>query len=201
MHELERRIGLLRLLLADITARERQAQEASDQLSTQLARIADFTVRFNTSVANGLAAMDEVEESVEQQRRTARHLELLRKRAQSELDALLVTRSVGDARKRLALLESRRAELLHRSVASSPADAEPIAPVAGSLELPPESPVEVIPESASPSTSPHDGELREIEAEIAELRTAIEAASDAAARSLTNTTPDQSQRHRPPTGS
>jgi hypothetical protein len=112
MAEMDRRIGLLRLLLADITAREQQAREAQAQLRTQLTRIVDYTVRLNASVSHALSSMDEVEERLAQQETMLRHLALLRVRAQGELQALVVTRGVADARMRLAELEQRRTELL-----------------------------------------------------------------------------------------
>ncbi len=112
MQEMERRIALLRLLLADITARERQAREAQDQLRGQLTRIVDFTVRQNAGVSHALSAMEEVEEGLAQQETMLRHLALLRVRAQRELQALLVTRGVADAHARLAELETQRTSLL-----------------------------------------------------------------------------------------
>jgi hypothetical protein len=111
MQEMERRIALLRLLLADITAREQQARDAQGQLRGQLTRIVDFTVRQNAGVGHALSAMAEVEEHLAQQETTLRHLTLLRARAQGELQALLVTRGVADARAKLAELERRRASL------------------------------------------------------------------------------------------
>jgi hypothetical protein len=112
MPEMDRRIGLLRLLLADITAREQQARGAQVQLRTQLTRIVDYTVRHNASVSHALSSMDEVEERLAQQETALQHLALLRVRAQGELQALVVTRGVADARMRLAELEQRRTELL-----------------------------------------------------------------------------------------
>jgi len=92
MQEMDRRVALLRLLLADITAREGQAREAHEQLHGQLTRIVDFTVRQNAGVGHALSAMEEVEERLAQQEAMLRHLALLRVRAQGELQALLVTR-------------------------------------------------------------------------------------------------------------
>jgi uncharacterized coiled-coil protein SlyX len=112
MQEMDRRVALLRLLLADITAREQQARDAQGQLRGQLTRIVDFTVRQNAGVSHALSSMDEVEERLAQQERMLRHLSLLRVRAQGELEALVVTRGVSDARARLAELEQRRAQLV-----------------------------------------------------------------------------------------
>ncbi|MBF6589157.1 MAG: hypothetical protein IVW57_01335 [Ktedonobacterales bacterium] len=112
MREIDRRVAVLRLLLVEINARRQQAQEAREQLRGQLTRMVDFAVRSNASVASALSALAEVEEHADQQEMTLRHLDMLRRRAQSELEALLVTRGVADAHARLAELEARRAELL-----------------------------------------------------------------------------------------
>jgi hypothetical protein len=161
MREMDRRMGLLRLLVADLDARQRQGQQARDQLRGQLSRLVDFAVRANMSVPNALAALAEAEERLAQQEMTLRHLSLLRRRAQSELDALLVTRGVADAHARLAELEAQRV-LLRQPPATADSPTQP------------------------PSAEPADSELAEIEAEMAELRATIEAASAAAARALTN---------------
>lgn len=149
MQELDRRVGILRLLLADLTARRQQTADAQAQLRGQIARLVEYTVRHNGAVRNALAALADVDERLTGAEADLRHIELLRRRAQDELDALLVTRGVADARARVAELERRRTELL----------------VAPSAEV--------------------TVELGEIEAELAELRATIEAASDEAARRLT----------------
>ena len=166
MQEMDRRVALLRLMLADITDRERQAGDAVRMLRGQLNRIVEFAVQRNSGVSNALAAMAETEEQLAQQETTLRHLGMLRKRAQSEIEALLVTRGVADARVRLAELEARRASLLER------------------LTAPPDDPPEAIGGAASASS-----ELAEIDAEITGLKAQIEAASDAAARALTGGEP------------
>jgi hypothetical protein len=169
MQELDRRVGLLRLSLADIADRERRAKEVSTQLRAQLTRIVDFTVQFNGGVANALSALAEVQERLATEELTLRHLGMLRQRIRRELDTLVVTREVADARARLTALEARRSELL----------AAPPASDLGATEL-----GAGAGQQGSNGTA-HSGELAEIDAEIAELRAAIEAASDAAARALT----------------
>lgn len=154
MQEMDRRIGFLRLTLADITDRERQASEATRQLRAQLARVADATVQFNGSVTSALAAMSEIEERLAQQETQLRHLGILRGRAGAELDALLVTRDIATARDRLAELETERQSIL-------------------------------------PDANDAAQRLAEIDAEMRELRSHIEVASDAAARSLAGHASDQ----------
>lgn len=148
MPEMDRRVGLLRLLLADLTARRQQTEALRDQLRGQIGRLVEFTVRRNGTVGNALAAMADVDERLTRAEADLRHIELLRRRAQEELDALVTTRGVADARARLEELERRRADLL----------------TAGTM-----------------ATS----ELTAIDAEMAELRAAIDEASAAAARALT----------------
>ena len=161
MQEMDRRVALLRLLLADIADRERQAGESARLLRGQLTRIVEFTIQRNGGVSNALAAMAETEERLAQQETTLRHLAMLRQRAQSEIQALLVTRGVADARVRLAELESRRAALLDGLAVPSEPEAAP---------------------AEAPAVS---SELAEIQAEITDLKAQIEVASDAAARALT----------------
>ncbi|HLZ21558.1 MAG TPA: hypothetical protein VKQ30_05500 [Ktedonobacterales bacterium] len=153
MQEMDRRVGFLRLMLADITDRERQTGEATKQLRTQLTHVADVTAQFNGAVATALAAMSEIEERLAQQDMLLRHLGMLRRSARAELDALLVTRDIAAARDRLVELEAQR-----QSIAPGAPDA--VQRLAG------------------------------IDAEMRELRSHIEAASDIAARSLASHTGD-----------
>ena len=111
MQEMDRRVGLLRLMLADITDRERQGQAGLVTLRAQLKRIVEFTVLRNGGVGSALASMAEVEERITYQEAELRHLDLLRRRAESEIQTLMVTRGIADARARLAELERRRTAL------------------------------------------------------------------------------------------
>ncbi len=157
MQEIDRRMALLRLMLADITAREAQSRANEQQLRAQHQRIIDFAVQRNAGVGNALALLAETEARLAQETMTLRHLEALRRRAQSELDALLLTRRVSDAQQRLAELEARRRELT-QPAATTPA--------------------------AAPPEARHSSEVAEIDAEMAELKTLIEDASASAARAL-----------------
>lgn len=162
MQEMDRRMALLRLLLADIETRAREARHALEQLQKQQRRIVDFAVRQNIPVSSALSSLAEVEERITQQAMAERHLDMLRARARSELDALRVTRGVADARARMADLEARRAALPTAAGAQQPASGD----------------------DAHVTTAVPD-ERAAIDAEIAALRTAIEEASEEAARSLT----------------
>src|SRR5258708_32337011 len=83
MHELDRRVGLLRLLLADLTARREQTEEGKVQLRAQIARLVDFTVRRNGMVSNALAAMADIEERLVRADADLRPIQLLRPHPQA----------------------------------------------------------------------------------------------------------------------
>jgi hypothetical protein len=171
MHEIERRMAVLRLMLADITARQEQSQANEQQLHTQYQRIIDFAVQRNAGVPNALALLAETEKRLNQERATLRHLEALRRRAHSELDTLRLTRSVADAQQRLIELEARRQELT-----KLPADTQR----SGDGEAGDSQPIQ-------------SGELAEIDAEIAELNMLIANASESAARTLSEQQADRQQ--------
>ncbi|MFI5271695.1 MAG: hypothetical protein ACHQ4H_01510 [Ktedonobacterales bacterium] len=122
MQEMDRRVAFLRLMLADVADRERQAQSGLAALRTQQRRIVDFTVQFNGGVANALASMADVEEHIARQEAELRHLDMLRHRAEDELHALIVTRGIADARARLVELELRRAALVEQGDAAPPGE-------------------------------------------------------------------------------
>ncbi len=164
MQEIERRMAFLRLMLADITSREELCQANLQQLQTQQQRVIDFAVQRNASVASALSLLAETEERLRQEEMTQRHLRALRRRAQSELDTLLLTRGVSDAQKRLAELEAHRQTLL-QVTSPHPSEAPQAAP-------------------APPTPPTQEGELGEIEAEIAQLKQLIDDASTSAARTL-----------------
>jgi DNA repair exonuclease SbcCD ATPase subunit len=170
MREIERRMALLRLMIADITARQEQSRANEQRLRAQYQRIIDFAVQRNAGVANALALLAETEERLRQESMTLRHLEELRQRAQSELDALRLTRRVADAQQRLADLEARRQQLTGQAPVHQPTSDG----------------------GAAPSLADVSQELAEIEAEIAELNTLIVDASESAARALA-----QQARNRP----
>lgn len=114
MQELEKRIGLLRLLLADITGKYAQLAEMEKQYRTQLTRIVDFVVYREGDVANALSLMGEVQSKLDEVLQTTAHLELISQKASKELEVLLLTKRVADARSQLVTLQERQQELANR---------------------------------------------------------------------------------------
>ncbi len=134
MHEIDRRIGLTRLLLADIATRIAQKEETAREYEVQMRRIVEATVIHAGDVGQGLAAMAEVEERLAEVAVTHRHLARLRERATRELEALLLTKRVADATAQIAELESRRATLQEQLAALGAPEPAPAAGAADADE-------------------------------------------------------------------
>jgi len=111
MPEIDKRIGLLRLLLADVDGRVQQQQALATEYRAQSARIVEATVRQAGDVGQALSAMAEVDERLAGVEGAGRRLAQLRQRASRELEALLLTKRVAEARTQLEALEGRREAL------------------------------------------------------------------------------------------
>jgi septal ring factor EnvC (AmiA/AmiB activator) len=170
MQELEKRIGLLRLLLADIQSKQAQVTEMEDQYKAQLARIVDFVVYREGDVANALSLMSEVQSKLDEVLQTADHLKMVQERARTELDVLVLTKRVAEARSQLAELEGRQQELAQR------------------LSHLPNSGVEVSEatgfEARMDEMNHIQDEVAEVANQIARLNSLITEASDRAARTI-----------------
>lgn len=180
MQELDKRIGLLRLLLADVDAREQQRSALSKQYRLQLQHIVEVTVVQTGDLGAALAAMQEVEERLAEVERTGRHLGLVRARAATELEALLLTRRVAEAQAQLAELETRQQDLNEQLARLRPAQAvaaggAPPTEGAGADESPPEMSEE---EEALHTLN------EEVQRDIARLHRLILDASERAARTI-----------------
>lgn len=114
MQELEKRIGLLRLLLADIQGKQQQLTEVEGQYRAQLSRIVEFVVYREGDVANALSLMSEVQGKLDEVVQTAAHLKMIADKTNSEVDVLALTKRVAEARSQLARLEERQKELSSR---------------------------------------------------------------------------------------
>jgi hypothetical protein len=170
MQELEKRIGLLRLLLADIEGKQAQLIEIEGQYRSQLSRIVDFVVYKEGDVSNALSLMTEVQSKLDEVVLTANHLTMIGQRAGTELEVLVMTKRVADARSQLAKLEERQQELAARLSYMS----------AGGDDAPP---------AASEGANAADvqdirGVYEEVEREIARLNNLISEVSERAARTI-----------------
>jgi chromosome segregation ATPase len=114
MPELEKRIGLLRILLVDIASKQEQLAEMERQYRMQLTRVVDFVVYREGDVSNALSLMSEIQQKLDEVLQTRVHLETLESKSQTELEVLVLTKRVAEARSQLALLQERQQELSTR---------------------------------------------------------------------------------------
>jgi chromosome segregation ATPase len=168
MAELEKRIGLLRLLLADIQGKQEQLSDMERQYRAQLSRIVDFVVYREGDVGNALSLMSEVQTKLDEVSQTLKHLAMVEGRASTELEVLMLTMRVAEARSQLAKLEERQQELSAK-----------LSPLSGSEP-------ERVPKASGELTPPEDLKTvyDEVESEIARLHSLITDVSERAARTI-----------------
>jgi ParB-like chromosome segregation protein Spo0J len=114
MQELEKRIALLRLLIADLGNKKTQLAEMEEQYRVQLSRIVEFVVYREGDPSNALSLMSEVQGKLDEVMQTSAHLNMMAEKASTELEALLLTKRVAEARSQLSQLEERQKELSSR---------------------------------------------------------------------------------------
>jgi chromosome segregation ATPase len=175
MQEIEKRIALLRLLLADVEGKRAQLAEMTRQYEAQLTRIVEFVVYREGDLGNALSLMAEVQGKLDEVTRTANHLDMIASKASLELEMLVLTKRVAEARSQLVELEERQRELSARlsklSGDGSGAGSEEVSP--RGLEA---NQVEDI-------RSIH-AEVEEVAREISRLNNIITEASERAARTI-----------------
>src|SRR5207248_9509064 len=80
----------------------------------QLATVVDFVVYREGDVGNALGVMSEVQAKLNEVSSTLSNLDMIAARANSELEVLLLTKRVAEARSQLAELEERQQTLTAR---------------------------------------------------------------------------------------
>jgi hypothetical protein len=104
-------IAKLRLLLADVSAKERQYTAVRQQSRDQLRRAVDFSVYGDSSLDAALSLMGEIQQRITDAEATLRNLELVRTRAERELESLQLTKRIEGAKAELRKLLDQQAEL------------------------------------------------------------------------------------------
>jgi hypothetical protein len=97
----------LRLLLADLQAREEGLRGACQQFRLQLRRLSRHVLYGAAPLDLALSGMREVEERLEEAEKTLRRVLLLKQQAQEELQALHLTLAIEEAKGRLGELLAR----------------------------------------------------------------------------------------------
>jgi hypothetical protein len=104
-------IARLRLLLADITAKEQQYAGVRQQFRDQLRRAIDYSIYGDGSLEGTLGLMAEIQQRIATSEGTLRDLGLIRARAERELESLQLTKRIEAAKAELRQLLVRQAEL------------------------------------------------------------------------------------------
>ena len=106
MQKLDVMIARMRLLLADVSARESEVNQVVRQCNLQTERILSFTLYGEATLDSTLAMMTDVQERLDQSERTLRHLQQVRTRLETELESLQLTRRIESLRSELATLQA-----------------------------------------------------------------------------------------------
>jgi hypothetical protein len=102
-------IARLRLLLAEVTAREAALVEQRRTCTEQNNKLITFSLYGDSSLDSVLAMLGDVQERLSHIEATARALAAIRKRAENELESLQLTKGIEEAKARLRELEAMQA--------------------------------------------------------------------------------------------
>ena len=111
MQKIDVMIAKLRLLLADVTAKEQQYTTVRQQFRDQLRRAVEYSVYGDSSLDGTLGLMAEIQQRITDAEGTLRDLGLIRARAERELESLTLTRRIEAAKTELQQLVTRQREL------------------------------------------------------------------------------------------
>ncbi|TAK30612.1 MAG: hypothetical protein EPO21_18880 [Chloroflexota bacterium] len=107
MRELDRTIARIKLILADLAAREARTESLRVQLQTQLARLPRFILYGNAEAESVLSMMADIEDRLAEIDGDLRRIDLLKRTAEEELETLEITRRIDQQRERLASLHAQ----------------------------------------------------------------------------------------------
>jgi hypothetical protein len=111
VHKIDVTIARLRLLLADVTAKEQQYTAVRQQFRDQLRRAVEYSIYGDSSLEGTLGLMAEIQQRITDAEGTLRDLNLIRSRAERELESLTLTRRIEAAKTELQQLVTRQHEL------------------------------------------------------------------------------------------
>jgi hypothetical protein len=111
VHKIDVTIARLRLLLADVTAKEQQYTTVRQQFRDQLRRAVEYSIYGDSSLEGTLGLMAEIQQRITDAEGTLRDLNLIRSRAERELESLTLTRRIEAAKTELQQLVTRQHEL------------------------------------------------------------------------------------------
>jgi chromosome segregation ATPase len=121
VHTLDVMIARLRLMLADIAAKETQLKGLCQQYREQRDKVVGYCLYSETSLESSLGLMGDISERLRDTETTLEHLAMIRSKAEAELESLQLTKGVEQAKAELADLQRRVADAEQRK---QPASAE-----------------------------------------------------------------------------
>jgi hypothetical protein len=139
MRKLDETIANLRLALATIATKEQALVQAERQSGLQHKRITNFVLYEGGDLDRGLQMMDEVEQRTQYARTSLEHLRLIKQRAEEDLRAMLLTKTIEDAKAELSDLQAKQAQgqPLQEAIAELEARISEASTLAGRLISPP----------------------------------------------------------------
>ena len=111
MQKIDVTIAKLRLLLADVSAKEQQYTGVRQQFRDQLRRSIEYSIYGDGSLDGTLGLMAEIQQRIVSAEGTLRDLGLVRARAERELESLQLTKRIEAAKTELRQLMARQSEL------------------------------------------------------------------------------------------
>ena len=109
MQTLDAMIARLRLMLADIAAKEARYEGLRQQYREQRNKVVGYTLYSETTLDTSLNLLNDIAERLRDTELTLEHLGLVRRKAESELESLQLTKGVEQAKAELARLQRRQA--------------------------------------------------------------------------------------------
>lgn len=107
MPEMQKAISNLRILLASLQGKEDELATLKRQFERQLNRAPGYAIHGGNSLESTLSIMEEIRERLDATGRTISNLMAIKKRAQEELQALLLTDKIEQAKTELAYLREQ----------------------------------------------------------------------------------------------
>jgi hypothetical protein len=115
-------IARLRLLLADVSARERGLDDQRRVFREQHHKLVTFSMYGDSSLDSVLAMLADVQERLNSLDTTSTSLAAIRKRAEFELESLQLTKGIEEAKVLLQDLQARQAAPIGTADTLSPAE-------------------------------------------------------------------------------
>ncbi len=110
MRKLDETIANLKLALATIESKEQALLQAERQASAQYKRIVNYTLYEGGDLERALNMMDEIGQRTQYARSSLQHLKLIKQRAQDDLRAMQLTKTIEDAKAELSQLQAKQAQ-------------------------------------------------------------------------------------------